>query len=159
MKHYMKEQAFSEKNFQDILQQSFKLPSELENVDIWSSINKKLNQRFHKEFFSENSLLGWSDKIKFYIGLFEYLDGETSSQKTQIINNHLSECASCREAYLTFTKLRQYINFSFNSMQNSNQCLNQDTDSFWHELEIKLENLNLLPCNDNKENYRKIQGL
>jgi|688.fasta_scaffold00399_24 hypothetical protein len=138
-----------DENWEIILQQSYELPNELKEINIWDGINQKLNEKFHEEFFSENAHLDWSDKTKFYIGLFEYLDGETSGAKTQEINNHLNQCPSCRETYLPFTKSRQALKYSF----STNNQASQDQDEFWSEIESKL-----FP-EENKFQFKKIQGL
>lgn len=141
----------SQNSFDNILKAGFELPSELKDLDVWESINKKLDSQFHEEIFSENASEEWSDKEKFFVGLSEFIDGEVSAQKAQVINDHILECSDCRKLYLAFTKMQQALKFGFQvDLEQSERYTN-----FWNELEE-----NLFPQENNENTtIKKAQGL
>lgn len=81
---------------------------------LWANIETQLNDEYHKELWTENL-----DSINpeqadyareaYYIGLNEYLDNECSSEKHHTITQHLVECRSCRDIYLTYINLNKAL--------------------------------------------------
>lgn len=101
-------------NWEALLSESFKLPKKFEETDLWASLSKKLDSQYHPEIFTTDSaFIGLSDKEKYVIGLSEYLDGEVSAAKAQMVNDHLLECSDCRKNYVSFSKLKQALKYSF----------------------------------------------
>ena len=120
---------------------SFVLPPELENFDLWSKVSEKLDQQYHSQLWTEAPEFSDCEvKEKYIIGLCEYIDGECSLEKSQLITEHLLECSSCRENYLGMIKLKKALNYSY-SLDSSNSSFNNSLDDenvFWSKLESKL---------------------
>lgn len=137
-------------NIQELLKASYQLPKKYQEQDLWTTLEATLDQAFHEEMFSENSQDSWSVKEKYFVGLSEFLDGEVSAKKAQQINDHLLECAACRKTYLSFSKLKQLLKFSY-------QSTSEDIDSeyFWSQIEFKL-----FPSSNNfeEDGFRRVQG-
>ncbi|MDJ0625281.1 MAG: zf-HC2 domain-containing protein [Candidatus Caenarcaniphilales bacterium] len=140
-------------NLSALLKNGFELPQNIDSLDIWTDINQELDSQFHEEMFSENSSKDWSIKEKFFVGLSEFIDGEVSSTKAQLINDHILACSSCRKLYLSFSKLKSALKQSF--------CLDLNQEeryrNFWNDLEDKL-----FPeekYQGNSDNVKKVEGL
>ncbi len=130
--------SFKAQNWEVLLHESFQLPTELEENDIWPQISQKLDSIYHTALFSENLPESLSSKERFFLGLSEYFDGEVSAAKAKIINDHLIECSGCRGYYLNLVKLKNVLKQSFVLPEN----LGLSEDEFW----LNFEN-NLFPQN------------
>ena len=119
-------------NLTNLLKESYKLPSEIENASLWNSINEKLDSIYHKEIFSESLDESYSGKERYLVGLSEFIDGEVSASKANKINEHLLQCSDCRRTYLSLCKQKQAIKESFANMPIL------DENKLWEEIERKL---------------------
>lgn len=127
--------ALGAQDWELLLNESFKLPTQLSEADIWPKVHTQLDSIYHEELFSENlANESLSSKEKFLLGLSEYFDGEVSANKAQIVNEHLIECSSCRGYYLNLVKLKNTLKQSFMLPKNFNLA----EDDFWFNLEQNL---------------------
>ncbi|MDX1920805.1 MAG: zf-HC2 domain-containing protein, partial [Candidatus Caenarcaniphilales bacterium] len=142
-------QVLKANNIQELLKASFQLPKGLEEQDLWTNIEGSLDKAFHEQMFSENAQESWTVKEKYFVGLSEFLDGEVSAKKAQQINDHLLECAACRKTYLSFSKLKQILKYSYQTDSG-----NLDSEYFWSQIEYKL-----FPAESNfDDGFRRVQG-
>ena len=133
----------SEDNLSELLRKSFELPAELEEINLWERVSNKIDSEYHKELFSES--LANSPEIsiqeKFIIGLSEYIDNECSPEKANIITEHLLECSSCREYYLSLIKQKKALTYSFKELEKNSdliQELDKNQDILWNKIQAKL---------------------
>jgi|GEM_PF-6853121 len=102
-------------NLSQLLKNSFSLLESQEKEDqLWEKISQKLDQKYHEELFSlefKDSKL--ANKEKYIIGLSEFIDGEVPLEKSELINDHLSTCLSCRENYLSFLEISKALNYTY----------------------------------------------
>ncbi|MDX1917813.1 MAG: zf-HC2 domain-containing protein [Candidatus Caenarcaniphilales bacterium] len=133
-------------NLSAALSESYKMPSDLVHKDIWGEISNKLDQDFHQELFSESAPIDMADKQKFFLGLSEYLDGECSTPRMQVVNEHLLECSTCRNFYLSLLKVRTALKHTYKVSPQLDQ------EAFWTSIS------DYLFPEDKIQTYRQAEG-
>ncbi len=87
----------------DLLKKYYKPEKEIDPVEFWDDVAKKIDSLFHKELYSdkttdENGRM-LTDEERYWMGLDEYLKNQTGSIKHKTITEHLLSCKECRNNY------------------------------------------------------------
>lgn len=111
----------------ELLKKYYKPSKEVKSDEFWKSVSQKIDSLFHKEITSEKCFDGEGnllpEEARYWLGLEEYINNQTSSVKHKTITEHLLRCKECRQNYNNLLDKKKLVYSTTVEILNKNLIL------------------------------------